>query len=303
MQRPVFPLDPAGLARRLLRLARPGAYARADGAAAFEVLSPRNAFAAPIATIADADVTAALGLGWLTTAGADGHLQLSKNGRRALKRHVLSSGTAAAAAKLPGTGAAARSAAGVDAKAMPPQRIEGPLLWLRNRRDRSGRPLITEAQYEAGTRFVADYVQGQMQARVTASWSVTAPCLRSGTPGAGVDISDAALAARNRFHAAIAVVGPEMGGLLIDVCCFDIGLETAERARHWPVRSGKVVLDMGLTALARHYGLVSAAAEPQRTPSRAKPQRWADPAFTPTLAHWEVPAPAANRDADATASL
>ena len=248
------------------------------------------------------EIAAALALGWLSPAGGPGQLQLSRQGRRALKREISA---ASAPDRNPRSPAAcAPKARTPAATARGPQRLEGPLQWLRNRKDQRGQPLITQAQYEAGTRFAADYVKGQMQPRTTASWSLTAPCLRKGTPGGGVDISDAALAARNRFHAAMDAVGPEMGQLLTEVCCHDIGLESAERARRWPIRSGKVVLDMALTCLARHYGLepTPKAAGDAAPPSRPRARRWADPAFTPTLAGWNAdPAAAASQDADATA--
>lgn len=34
---------------------------------------------------------------------------------------------------------------------------ESPLGWLKSRKDRNGRPLITEEQYQAGERLRADY--------------------------------------------------------------------------------------------------------------------------------------------------
>ena len=134
---------------------------------------------------------------------------------------------------------------------------ESPIAWLARRRDKDGRPMISEEQLAAGERLRADFWFAQMTPRVTADWGgVGSGSGRRGAPGVGVELQDGVIAATERVRRALSAVGPELAGVLIDVCCHLKGLEEAERMAGWPQRSGKVVLDMALTSLARHYGLL-----------------------------------------------
>ncbi|MGH6874206.1 MAG: DUF6456 domain-containing protein, partial [Aestuariivirgaceae bacterium] len=45
--------------------------------------------------------------------------------------------------------------------------------------------------------------------------------------------------------------------ILVEICCFTTGIESAERILGWPRRSGKVVLQLALTSLARAYGIIA----------------------------------------------
>lgn len=160
---------------------------------------------------------------------------------------------------------------------------ENALAWLRSRRDKDRRPLITEVQFNAGQQLAADFWHGQLSPRVTANWSAAAPARRErrAAPGVGVEVRDAVISARKRFYRALDSVGPELAGILVHVCCHDTGLEDAGRAAGWPQRAAKVVLDLALTRLARHYGMIA----PER-PIGSDLRHWGDGDYRPTLETW-----------------
>lgn len=135
---------------------------------------------------------------------------------------------------------------------------ESPLAWLATRKDKNGRPMLEPAQFAAGERLRADYYYAGLTARVTASWDPAATGRQSGGRGQNDlgTLTDNVLAARQRVVKALCAVGPELAGILVDVCCHLKGLEEAEKAEGWPQRSGKVVLQLALSKLARHYGLI-----------------------------------------------
>ena len=136
---------------------------------------------------------------------------------------------------------------------------ESPLVWLARRRGRDGRPLIETYQLQAGERLRADFTRGQMMPRTTANLANGNVSERRVRSRGSVDITDAALAARQCVNAALDAVGPEFSGLLLDLCCFLKRLEDIERVRGWPARSAKVVLQLALDRLARHYGYLAEA--------------------------------------------
>ncbi len=207
---------------------------------------------------------------------------LTRRGRSELKKRLCTSAAASAAAvpspqsdRLP----QARPRPQFNAE-------ESPLTWLRSRRDKDGEPLISETEFMAGERLRSDFHLARLEPRVTASWNGVGA--GSGTkraaPGVGLELQDHVVAARERVQRALAAVGPELSGILIDVCCHLKGLSDAERARSWPQRSAKVILQMALQRLARHYGLDR---QNRHQVGKAHAIRhWGSDDYRPTLQSW-----------------
>jgi hypothetical protein len=135
---------------------------------------------------------------------------------------------------------------------------ESPLAWLARRKGRDGHAMISPNQFIAGEKLRADFTRGHLLPRVTSDWSAPTGGRSRTSAGAG-EVTDRIVASRQRVRLAMEACGPEFSGLLMDVCCFLRGLEDVERERGWPLRSAKIVLQLGLDRLARHYGLAGEA--------------------------------------------
>ncbi len=269
----------------LSRLAKKGTYAAPMDATLgasgpFGIFRPGDP-PSPAIAVLTADAVALLSRrSWLTADARPGCYRITAAGIKQLRRArsaPASPSKTRAPTRQPGR-AASRPLA-IESLAH-----EGPLVWLRRRRDKDGQPLITEPQFNAGERLAADFWHAQMSPRVTADWSGAAARrrMRRSAPGAGVDLKDNVVAARTRVHRALVAVGAELAGILVDVCCHDVGLEPAGRTQGWPQRAAKVVLQLALTRLARHYGLLA----PEPPPGRRHLRHWGDEDYRPNLEAW-----------------
>lgn len=155
---------------------------------------------------------------------------------------------------------------------------ESPLAWLYRRRGAAGKGVISEAEFRAGERLRADFTKAGLMPSVTTNWRAMA------APGGGgmsrAELTDYALAARDRVQGALAAIGPELAGTALDVCCFLKGLEQVEGERSWPQRSAKVVLLLALKALARHYGIADEASGRNASPHL---RHWGTSDYRPTV--------------------
>jgi hypothetical protein len=142
-------------------------------------------------------------------------------------------------------------------------RRESPLAWLARRKGVDGKPMLDPLCFAAGERLRADFERTGLHQRVTMDWDRLGSGASSG--GRGGSLSDAMVAARQRIDLALAAVGADMAGVLVDICCYLKGLDLVERERGWPPRSAKLVLSMALARLAAHYGLTKEAKGRERS--------------------------------------
>jgi hypothetical protein len=116
-------------------------------------------------------------------------------------------------------------------------KVECPVDFLAAKTGKNGKTWLSGEEHAAAERFRADHARAQMMPGVTMRWSIAPTAPRNGGPGGNAGQTDAAIAAKARFNAALDAAGPEFAGLLIDICCHLKGLETVEAERGWPRRS------------------------------------------------------------------
>ena len=129
---------------------------------------------------------------------------------------------------------------------------ESPLSALSRRKDRDGRPFLSQDLVAAGERLREDFELSQMGPRITQNWE---RFLAGGARGdfAGGGESGGSERARKRVTSALADLGPGLGDVVLRCCCFLEGMESVEEKMGWSARSGKIVLRIALTRLKTHY--------------------------------------------------
>lgn len=160
---------------------------------------------------------------------------------------------------------------------------ESPLSMLYRLNKQSGKRFLSDQEFEAGERLRADFTRGNLLPNITACWDAVSIKHTRGQRGGSGEISDYAMDSRARVDKALKAVGPELSGLLLDICCFLKGLELVERERSWPARSAKMMLKTALSILHRHY--VSGRKSGQNHSSGQHPDKyhWGDTDYRPSL--------------------
>ncbi|MEM9356098.1 MAG: DUF6456 domain-containing protein [Pseudomonadota bacterium] len=170
------------------------------------------------------------------------------------------------------------------------RREKSALDWLRGRRQKDGSQMISEIEFEAGDRIRRDFWFGHMAPRVTTSYQSVPKAGRFAVGGdCSVDLRQGVLDARERVRRALDAVGSDYSGLIVDICCLDRKLSDVEVDSGWPKRSGKIILQLALRQLARHYGLLK---DRSHRHGDVQPKRhWGDHDYRPVIGplHGEPP--------------
>lgn len=152
--------------------------------------------------------------------------------------------------------------------------LDSPLSQLARLKDRNGTRFLPAEALAAGEQLASDFQRAHLQPSITMRWEPRLSQPVKGGQGGKVDLSESAMAARDRVSHAVEAMGPELSGVALDVCCFAKGLEVVERERGWPARSAKLMLRTALLALARHYAPPVAG---------RRQHHWGDEGFRPNL--------------------
>ena len=121
---------------------------------------------------------------------------------------------------------------------------ESPLSWLH------ARGHLDDRLFQAGERLRLDYERAQLSPGVTMRWD---PVRVDGGGGDGMTPTERQISAKVRFDGAMAEAGSGLSDVLWRVVCGCESLPEAEKGLGWPVRSGKLVLELALDRVAGFY--------------------------------------------------
>lgn len=132
---------------------------------------------------------------------------------------------------------------------------QSPLMRLYRRRDGQGAHMINKVHLAAGERLRSDYARSGMGQVSMSDWTGLPMGAKTRGAHAGLNPTEVAMDARKRVMDALGAVGPILDRLLFAILIREENLSAQEKAHHWPVRSGRIMLQLALTRLAIHYGL------------------------------------------------
>lgn len=204
----------------------------------------------PLARISAAETQALIAEGALARVDGDAFV-LSEAGRARVRRDAAAPGEAFIGQHAPINNRAVIDSHG-DLRSVRGFAQNSAIAKLAGLRGHDGRPWLAVVELEAARRLIADWEASQSGLVRGSDWS--APPMSSAGRGAG-NAQERALAARcdarRRFADALDALSPPLRRVVESVCLREEGLEALERAEHWPPRSAKLALKLGLSQLAQ----------------------------------------------------
>ncbi len=128
---------------------------------------------------------------------------------------------------------------------------ESPLNTLGRKKNKDGKPFLSNALLHAGERLREDFELSQLGPRVTQNWDRF--LVGSDRGNFGSNEGGGSSSAQSRLSNALTALGPGLGDIALRCCCFLEGLEATEKRMGWSARSGKIVLHIALQRLHMHY--------------------------------------------------
>jgi hypothetical protein len=213
--------------------------------------------------VVDKEIAEAMALkNWISCdlPGRVSRYQITREGRLALNKMMAetenrASGFAEAASHF--EGAPMVPALGEHNRSNPGTRIrygsaETPMAALARRKDRDGRPFLSQELVRAGECLREDFELAQLKVLDLQSVEAFVTAMPEVRPGA----RHSEAAAQKRVVTALRELGPGLGDVALRCCCYLEGLEKAEKRLGWSARSGKIVLRIALQRLKKHYDTV-----------------------------------------------
>ncbi len=130
---------------------------------------------------------------------------------------------------------------------------ESPLTALARRKDKFGKPFLSDDLVAAGERLREDFELAQMGPRVGQNWDRFLTGGERGSFAPDAHVGSGPDAARARVATALEDLGEGLSDVALRCCCYLEGLEQTEKRLGWSARSAKIVLRIALTRLRQHY--------------------------------------------------
>ncbi len=134
---------------------------------------------------------------------------------------------------------------------------ESALLWLSQHTDKKGRKWLEEHHLEAAQRLYNDFIYAGIHPHITTNYATLNEAKdKKNKHHSGLHLLDNKLTAKNRLNKVLRKLDEDSVHLLLDICCYQYGLEQVEKSYGWPRRSAKLMLRTALSNLAHEYNLI-----------------------------------------------